>query len=80
MSMDSVTRIKRAHKDVCCTRGSMRLCSAQRPELCSIVARLARDLGLDPIDFESFDVKVWRAAKERLQRHLALTPYIVMVA
>ena len=56
------------------------LCHVQRPELCSMVACLASDLGLDAVDFELFDVKVWRFAKNRLKIQLGLTPHIALVA
>ena len=56
------------------------LCCVQRPELCSMVACLASELGLDAVDFELFNVKVWQAAKNRLKSQLGLTPHIALVA
>ena len=52
----------------------------KRPELCSIVACLASDPALGMVDFDMFDVKVWRVAKHRLETELGLTLHIVVVA
>ena len=73
-------RIYFAHKEVHCASELSGLCCAQRPELCSMVACLASDLGLDAVDFELVDVKVWRVAKHRLKSQLGLTPHIALVA
>ena len=73
-------RIYFAHKEVHCASDLLGLCHVQRPELCSMVACLASDPGLDVVDFELLDVKVWRAAKNRLKSQLGLTPHIALVA
>ena len=77
---DNLHRIYLAHKEVHCASDLLGLCHVQRPELCSMVACLASDLGLDIIDFDMLYVKVWLVAKTRLKRELGLTPHIVVVA
>ena len=72
-------RIDLAHKEFPCASDLFGLCHVQRPELCSMVACLASDLGLGAADFELFDVKVWRAAKNRLKSQFGLTPHIALV-
>ena len=41
---------------------------------------MASGLGLDMVDFDTFDVKVCLVAKSRLKRELGLTPHIAVVA
>ena len=45
-----------------------------------MVACLSNDPFLEGAEFELFDVKVWRAAKNRLKSQLGLTPHIALVA
>ena len=77
---DNLHRIYLAHKEVHCASDLLGLCCAQRPELCSMVACLASDLGLDAVDFDLFDAQVWRVVKKRLKSQLGLTPHIALVA
>ena len=78
---NNVRRIYRVHKkEVQCTSDLLRICNVKNPELCSMVACLASDTGLDMVDFDMSDMKVWRAAKNRLKRELGLTPHFAVVA
>ena len=60
---NNVHRIYLVHeKEVHCTSDLLKICHVRRPELCSMVACLASDPGLDVVDLERFDVEVWRVA------------------
>ena len=77
---DNLHRTYFAHEEVLCASDFLGLCHVQRLELCSMVASLASDLGLDVVGFALCYVKVWRVAKNLLKSYLGLTPHMALVA
>ena len=54
--------------------------SVQRPELLSAELCLASDRGLDSVDIEQADLKLWRAVKQELKEKDGLSPHIACIA
>ena len=54
--------------------------SAQRPELLSAELCLAGDRGLDSIDLDQADLKLWRDAKQELKDKDGMSPHIACIA
>ena len=68
---NNFVRIHRAHKkEAQCISDLLKSAMEKRHGLCSMVACLASDLGLDIVDFDMFYAKVWLVAKSRLKKEL----------
>ena len=52
----------------------------RRPEILSAELCLAGDRGLDSIDFEQADLKLWRAEWQMIKAKEGLSPHIACVA
>ena len=62
------------------TRDFLQHCGVQRPELLSMEMCLASDRGLDKVDVETEDVRLWRQVEHGLRKRHRMCPHIACIA
>ncbi len=70
-------------RTICTTKDLLQHCgpsSVQRPELLSAELCLASDRGLDSVDLDQANLKLWREAKQELKDRDGLSPHIASIA